>query len=198
MNQLQLHGLGDAIHLNNSNDDDDSSNNDSLGIPPNRYSPANDSRASPASDVYTFARVLCELITLCKIRPDGQLENSMLYLQRCQYWSNKLPKSIFACLHQALSPDDPNQRPTMTDLKATIDEVLYYLDNSPTNVNSPEPKKNKQGLLPRLKKQARSSSSSLSTFLGRSSSSRMMMTQQENDDNNDGDGFPDGPPIGDL
>jgi serine/threonine protein kinase len=117
IDQLQLHGFGDAIRWTRKV---------KKSVPQNRYSPS-DRIASPASDVYSFSKLLCEIITLCKIQEDGRPKNPLLYVAECHYWSRKLPKSLFECVQRGLS-DDIRKRPTMTEMKACIDGALLCME----------------------------------------------------------------------
>lgn len=117
MDQVKLNGLGDAIIIAESGH---------KKVPRSRYS-SRDRTATTASDVYSFSKLCCELLTLCTINKEGHPDNPTAYLDQCNYLSTKLPKELFECLLRGLSTD-PDKRPSISEVKDCIDEALIRLE----------------------------------------------------------------------
>jgi serine/threonine protein kinase len=130
-NDVQLHGFGEATPLPRGGTLRD--NQDDKRSTAGRYTAPEiqaGERYGLKSDVYSFSMLLCEILSLCRLKSDGHPKDPSAYYREFRFLCSKLPKQLLDLLQRGLSAYNPETRPSMTELRAAIEEALVTLNVS--------------------------------------------------------------------
>jgi hypothetical protein len=72
--------------------------------------------------------LLCEMLLLCRLGGDGHPKDPSAYFREFRFLSSKLPKQLLDLLQLGLSAANPETRPSITELRAAIEEALVTLN----------------------------------------------------------------------
>jgi serine/threonine protein kinase len=85
---------------------------------------------STKADVFSFTKLLCEILTLCKLEGDGSPRDPRAYIRECQELLSKtLPQYLLVIMKRGLSSNS-NSRPSMKEVRMALEDALTNLDVS--------------------------------------------------------------------